>query len=66
MEDLFGAYRRYLLVEPRLAPTTVGIHEDIARRFLSRHAEDGRLDLEGLASADVTAFVLARAGLRGV
>ncbi|MGH3693966.1 MAG: hypothetical protein ACRDRX_08275 [Pseudonocardiaceae bacterium] len=36
VEELFSAYRHYLLVERRLAPTTVGIHEDIARRFLMR------------------------------
>ena len=61
VDRLLDAYRRYLRVERRLAPTTVRIHEDIARRFLSRHATDDRLDLEGLASADVTAFVLAQA-----
>ncbi len=66
VEGLLGAYGRYLRVERRLAPTTVRSHEDIARRFLSRHAEGDRLDLEGLAAAEVTAFVLAEARLRSV
>jgi integrase/recombinase XerD len=66
VDRLLDPYRRYLRVERRLAPTTVRIHEDIARRFLSRHAEDDRLDLDGLAAADVTAFVLAQARLRSV
>ncbi|MGH3693967.1 MAG: hypothetical protein ACRDRX_08280 [Pseudonocardiaceae bacterium] len=34
--------------------------------LLSGHAADDRFDLEGLASADVTAFVVAQARLRSV
>jgi len=59
VDGLLDSYRRYLRIERRLAPSTVRSHEDVARRFLSRHAEDDRLDLDALASADVTAFVLA-------
>lgn len=66
VDGLLDAYRRYLRAERRLAPVTVGIHEDIARRFLSQHAKGDRLGLEGLGSADVTAFVLAQARLRSV
>ncbi len=61
VDGVLDAFHRYLRVERRLASTTVRIHVDIARRFLSRHVEDDRLDLDGLASADVTAFVLAQA-----
>ena len=61
-----GFYGRYLRVERRLAPSTVRSHEDVARRFLSRHGEGDRLDLDGLTAAEVTAFVLAQARLRSV
>ena len=66
VDRLLDSYRRYLRVERRLAPSTVRSHEDVARRFLSRHAEGDRLDLDGLAAVEVTAFVLAQARLRSV
>ena len=66
VDRLLDSYGRYLRVERRLAPSTVRSHEDVARRFLSRHAEGDRLDLEGLTAAEVTAFVLAQARLRSV
>ena len=65
-ERLLDSYGRYLRVERRLAPSTVRSHEDVARRFLSRHGEGDRLDLDGLTAAEVTAFVLAEARLRSV
>ena len=65
-DELLGAYRRYLLVERRLALGTVGLHEDVARRFLSRRVAGDALDLAGLAAADVTGFVLHEARLRSV
>ena len=66
VDRLLDSYRRYLRVERRLAPSTMRSHEDVARRFLSRRAEDDLLDLDGLVSAEVTAFVLAEARLRSV
>jgi integrase len=66
VEKLLVVYRRYLLVERRLAPTTVEVHEHVAARFLAQRATDEGLDLAGLTSADVTAFVLAEARLRSV
>jgi integrase/recombinase XerD len=66
VEDLLGSYRRYLVCERRLAPSTVRGHEEVARRFLSRRVTGGTLDLDGLASSDVSAFVLAEARLRSV
>ena len=66
MDRLLDSYGRYLRVERRLAPSTVRSHEDVARRFLSRHGEGDRLDLDGLTAAEVTAFVLAQARLRSV
>ena len=66
VDRLLDSYGRYLRVERRLAPSTVRSHEDVARRFLSRHAVGDRLDLDGLTAAEVTAFVLAQARLRSV
>jgi site-specific recombinase XerD len=66
VDRLLDSYRRYLRVERRLAPTTVRSHEDVARRFLSRHTVGERLDLDGLAATEVTAFVMAQARLRSV
>lgn len=66
VEELLGAYRRWLLVERRLATTTVGARERVARRFLSQQITGDALDLDALASADVTAFVLREARLRSV
>ena len=66
VDRLLDSYGRYLRVERRLAPSTVRSHEDVARRFLSRHAAGDRLDLDGLTAAEVTAFVLAQARLRSV
>ena len=66
VDRLLDSYGRYLRVERRLAPSTVRSHEDVARRFLSRHAVGDRLDLDDLTAAEVTAFVLAQARLRSV
>ena len=66
VDRLLDSYGRYLRVERRLAPSTVRSNEDVARRFLSRHGEGDRLDLDGLTAAEVTAFVLAQARLRSV
>ena len=65
-DRLLGAYRRYLLVERRLAPTTVRVYEDVARRFLSQQNGGEEFDLAELASSDVTTFVLGEARLRSV
>jgi integrase len=66
VEKLLGAYRRYLFMERRLAPATVGIHENVARRFLARWFTGDALELAALGPADVTAFVLCEARLRSV
>lgn len=52
------AYRRYLLVERRLAETSVTARVAVARRFLSTLGSGGELQLVRLAAADVTGFVL--------
>ncbi len=66
VEELLDAYRRYLRVERRLAPNTVRINEEVARRFLSQRVAGDALDLDGLLSSDVTAFVLGEARVRSV
>src|SRR5664280_223507 len=66
VEELLDAYRGYLRVERRLAPNTVRINEEIARRFLSQLVAGEALDLDGLESSDVTAFVLDQARVRSV
>jgi integrase/recombinase XerD len=42
VEELLDAYRGYLRVERRLAPNTVRINEEIARRFLSQRVAGRR------------------------
>ena len=61
---LLDAYRRYLVAERCLAPSTVGARMDAARRFLGPRVTPSGLDLESLAAADVTGFLLAQARLR--
>jgi site-specific recombinase XerD len=63
-EMLLDAYRRYLVAERRLAPSTVRARVDVARRFLASRATAAGLDLESLAAADVTGFLLAQARSR--
>jgi integrase/recombinase XerD len=66
LETLLDGYRRYLLIERRIAPSTVRARVEVARRFLSPRVSGGRLDLDDLASSDVTDFVLREARLRSV
>ena len=61
---LLDGYRRYLVAERLLAPSTVGARMDAARRFLGPRVTSSGLDLESLAAADVTGFLLAQARLR--
>ncbi len=61
---LLKAYRRYLVAERRLASSTVRARMDVAREFLAPRVTGTGLDLERLAAADVTGFLVARARLR--
>ena len=65
LEVLLGAYRRYLVTERGLAPSTVAARMGVARRFLEPHVTPGGIGLQALAAADVTGFLLGQAGLRG-
>jgi site-specific recombinase XerD len=64
VEMLLVAYRRYLVAERRLAPSTVRARVDVARRFLASRATAGELDLRTLTAPDVTGFLLAQARVR--
>jgi site-specific recombinase XerD len=66
LEMLLDAYRRYLVAERRLAPSTVRTRVDVARRFLAPRAAGTGLDLGNLAAADVTGFLLGQARLRAI
>lgn len=64
---LLERYRRYLLVERALAPSSVRLYVDGARPFLDRRrSPDGQnLDLAQLSTADVIVFVVEHCSLRG-
>jgi integrase/recombinase XerD len=59
VEALLADYRRYLVLERRLAPSSVTARVAVARRFLAAHDRGGELALERLTPSDVTEFVLA-------
>ena len=59
VDRLLEKYRRYLLLERRLADTTIAGYEYVARVFLEHRARRcGGLELERLSAADVTEFVV--------
>jgi integrase/recombinase XerD len=73
VDRVLEEYRRYLLLERRLAEATVGGYERVARVFLEhRVGRCGGLELERLSAADVSEFVafegrrLTGGGVRGV
>jgi site-specific recombinase XerD len=58
VDRLLGEYRRYLLLERRLADTTIAGYEGVARVFLNHLvSRRGGLELERLSAADVSEFV---------
>jgi integrase/recombinase XerD len=59
VDGLLAGYCRYLLVERKLEPSTVSGYACRVRPFLVGTAVPGGLDLAGLTSADVYAFLLA-------
>ena len=68
VERLLAGYRDYLVSERGLAPGTVRLREQVARRFLVAQPEPLEFALQGLGPSDVTTLVLAecRSGRRGV
>jgi site-specific recombinase XerD len=59
VERLLERYRRYLLVERGLAPSTVRGRMRIVGAFMAATAGADGLDLERLSAGDVSAFVVA-------
>lgn len=57
LEELLGAYRRYLACERGLAESTIADYERVARLFLSERLGAGGPWLEQLSTADVTGFL---------
>ena len=59
VDRLLEEYRRYLLLERRLAETTIAGYECVARVFLKHRVRRcGGLELERLSAADVSEFVV--------
>jgi integrase/recombinase XerD len=59
VDGLLERYRRYLLLERELDPTTVVGYAHRVRPFLAARVSAEGLDLAGLTAGDVNAFVLA-------
>lgn len=66
VERLIRDYCSYLVRERGLAAGTVGLYEEVARLFLSERSEPISADLNGLSSAQITAFVLRECSWRSV
>ena len=68
LDRLLERYRRYLVDERGLVEGTIDNYLHTARLFLSGWVgdDDGRVELEGLRVADVTAFVARECPRRGV
>lgn len=60
IDRLLARYRRYLLVERSLAPTTAFGYLAAVRPFVASRVTPDGLALEGLTVADITAFVVTR------
>ena len=62
VEEVLARYRRYLSAERGLGEATARGYVDAVRPFLHRcvSADGVTLDIQGLAAADVTAFMVAR------
>jgi integrase/recombinase XerD len=59
VEALLGRYARYLAGERGLAETTIRRNAELVRPFLAGWEAAGRVEVEHLRAADVTAFVVA-------
>lgn len=58
VEELLAAYRRWLVKERGLAPTTVRYYVKLARRLVESRGEHGDHPIADLGGAEVTAFLL--------
>jgi integrase/recombinase XerD len=64
VDVLVERYRRYLLVERTLTVASARLYVRAVRPFLARFEAPGRVDLERITAAEVSAFVLAGASRR--
>ncbi len=60
VEALLGRYARWLAAERGLAETTIRRNVELVRPFVAGWERAGRVELEHLRAADVTAFVVTR------
>jgi hypothetical protein len=60
VEALLGRYARWLAAERGLAETTIRRNVELVRPFVADWERAGRVEVEHLRAADVTAFVVAR------
>jgi len=60
VEMVLGRYARWLAAERGLAETTIQRNVELVRPFVAGWERAGRVELERLRAADVTAFVVAR------
>ena len=62
---LVGAYRRHLVVDRGLAPSTVAHYVEVAREVLVRWENQGR-ELAGVSASDVSALLIGECRQRNV
>ncbi len=65
VDELLERYRRYLLVERTVTVGTAKVYVEAVRSFVASFERDGRLELEQVTAAEVSAFVLAETARRG-
>lgn len=64
--ELIETYRRFLTTERGLAASTISHYVGVAGLFLTGASGGGAIDVGGLATVDVTGFVVRESGLRSV
>src|SRR5262249_28765616 len=65
VDELLERYRRFLLVERTVTVGTANVYVSAVRSFVAGFEHGGRLDLQRVTAADVSAFVLAETARRG-
>ena len=65
VDELVERYRRYLLVERTVTVGTAKVYVGAIRPFVAGFEDAGRLDLQQVTAADVSAFLLDETARRG-
>ena len=65
VDELLERYRRYLLVERTVTVDTAKVYVGAIRPFVAGFEHAGRLDLQRVTAADVSAFLLDETARRG-